>query len=79
MTLGEGLEVLLVINFLTRAGTVPKANFAGGNLGFEEMGQVSSQWCHASPASDVDHLALCGLDVEITKGPDGGQFISGLE
>lgn len=79
MFLGQGFKVLLIINFLTRASPVPKAHFACGGLGFKEMGQMGSQWCHASPAADVDHLALCGLDVKIAKGPDGGQFISGLE
>src|SRR5580693_1240835 len=34
------------------------------------MREVSTQWRHSSSASDVNHLALGGLDVEIAKWPD---------
>jgi hypothetical protein len=40
---------------------------------------VSTQWRHASTASDIDHLTVSWLDVEVSKGADAGYDVAGFE
>src|ERR1700689_4991574 len=67
----ERAEIILVEDFLARAGPVPITDFACALFRFQQVRKMRAQGSHARAAADVHHFMLRGLDVEVAEGADG--------
>src|ERR1700677_863605 len=64
---GELLKVVFVEHFLSGTRAIPETDFASSALVFEQVSEVGAERGHARTAADIDHLALCRLDMKVSK------------
>src|ERR1700722_19173548 len=58
------LKIVLIVDLLFRAGSIPKTDSTVRLFRLEQMGKVGAERSHTGTAANVDHFSLCRFDME---------------